>query len=61
MLKENAFILVAFAIGVLILILMEHAQRELNHLFTFKFIHYVLILILMEHAQRGNHGLVFNI
>ena len=29
MLKENAFILVAFAIGVLILILMEHAQRDL--------------------------------
>ena len=36
---------------VLILILMEHAQREQHDAYQ-KTVHGVLILILMEHAQR---------
>ena len=41
------------AAEVLILILMEHAQRETNDMITQHQFVAVLILILMEHAQRG--------
>ena len=53
MLKEllNCTGLDAMKLVVLILILMEHAQRE-NLLIIKKFLVKVLILILMEHAQR---------
>ena len=40
---------------VLILILMEHAQRDINNMILTKKQFMVLILILMEHAQRDNH------
>ena len=41
---------------VLILILMEHAQRVANTMRRIQFRKEVLILILMEHAQRdSNH------
>ena len=51
---------------VLILILMEHAQRDIQNRTTIVYFSDVLILILMEHAQRearfsavadGNNGL----
>ena len=45
-------VLVSKAVKVLILILMEHAQRGVN-LKSNIYDKYVLILILMEHAQRG--------
>ena len=39
---------------VLILILMEHAQREIWQIAIYIHVTGVLILILMEHAQREN-------
>ena len=39
--------------SVLILVLMEHAQRDGRKRVRFVFSALVLILILMEHAQRG--------
>ena len=55
MLKENNGCTENRKVGVvLILILMEHAQREIT--LNGKTLYaYVLILILMEHAQRVNH------
>ena len=61
MLKERRFIswsVLLFAI-VLILILMEHAQREVLKWLTLLALT-VLILILMEHAQRAVTSKVIN-
>ena len=44
---------------VLILILMEHAQRDVVENEGFVRDGVVLILILMEHAQRGRHYFIF--
>ena len=54
MLKEASIdaIWEAYRAWVLILILMEHAQRAAKAVLTYKPYNYVLILILMEHAQR---------
>ena len=52
MLKEAAEGRKRVRLVVLILILMEHAQRGLHLLMLFGRLIIVLILILMEHAQR---------
>ena len=54
MLKEMAEFNAAME-GVLILILMEHAQRVREFNSIPNKICWVLILILMEHAQRDNY------
>ena len=58
MLKENTsiFILMAFAL-VLILVLMEHAQRVRFGASVYKMAPRVLILVLMEHAQRDRKSM----
>ena len=55
MLKEDAAVAQCDGIvPVLILILMEHAQREYWSLCIWNIPNKVLILILMEHAQRDH-------
>ena len=55
MLKERVWLSLQCRRNVLILILMEHAQRVINHIQKNR-LSKVLILILMEHAQRVKPG-----
>ena len=50
--REAAEFLLEKRYSVLILILMEHAQREVSSKVVTARLEQVLILILMEHAQR---------